>query len=404
MADINITVDTTQVVRARSELDSLGLTVTKQAQTVQRLERYYKQLDRAFNTGKLSAQQYAKGVKQLDAAIDGVNSGQIALTKSQQRLTTSTNQATSALSNQAAVLQQSQKAHRRFEVGVQQAGYQVGDFFVQVASGTNPMVAFTQQATQLAGFFAGPWGAIIGAALSIFGAVAIVMGATGDKTTELSFNFKKFGEDMKVAIEPLMPLFRLLADVFGIVKNAIINSINAVLNAFRMLGAAVGALPESFSSLAGLVDAQMFRLELVVRSYAASIKAIIQGMFDFMSGGPAMMTNAGDQAISVAESYRKESEYYQAMYAKERISDAIDDRRNRIIKAMAKARLNGEVDQEALQQAKEFNSEHPSRRITGESVSRSVAQRKKDKQQRSESGVRYEKRERDIRDVTRYAN
>lgn len=115
--------------------------------------------------------------------------------------------------------------------------------------------------------------------------------------------------------------------------------------------------------------------------------------------------SAWDQAIkAMGFTPTKESEYYQAMYAKERISQAIDDRRNRIIKAMAKARLNGEVDQEALEQAKEFNSEHPSRRITGESITRSVAQRRKDKQQRAESGVRYEKRERDIRDVTRYAN
>jgi ABC-type transporter Mla subunit MlaD len=36
-------------------------------------------------------------------------------------------------------------------VGMQQAGYQVGDFLVQVQSGTNWMVAFGQQATQLVG-------------------------------------------------------------------------------------------------------------------------------------------------------------------------------------------------------------------------------------------------------------
>ena len=36
-------------------------------------------------------------------------------------------------------------------VGIQQAGYQVGDFLVQVQSGTNWMVAFGQQATQLVG-------------------------------------------------------------------------------------------------------------------------------------------------------------------------------------------------------------------------------------------------------------
>ena len=115
--------------------------------------------------------------------------------------------------------------------------------------------------------------------------------------------------------------------------------------------------------------------------------------------------DAWDQAIkALGFTPTKESEYYQAMYAKERISQAIDDRRNRVIKALATARLNGEDTAEALEQARQFNIEHPSRRITGESVIRSVAQRRKDKQQRSESGVRYEKRERDIRDVTRYAD
>jgi hypothetical protein len=42
----------------------------------------------------------------------------------------------------------------RFGVITQQAGYQVGDFFVQVQSGTNVLVAFGQQATQLVGTFA----------------------------------------------------------------------------------------------------------------------------------------------------------------------------------------------------------------------------------------------------------
>lgn len=42
----------------------------------------------------------------------------------------------------------------RLGVITQQAGYQVGDFFVQIQSGTNVFVALGQQATQLAGTFA----------------------------------------------------------------------------------------------------------------------------------------------------------------------------------------------------------------------------------------------------------
>jgi hypothetical protein len=43
------------------------------------------------------------------------------------------------------------KSANRAGVAMQQTGYQVGDFLVQVQSGTNPMVAFGQQATQLVG-------------------------------------------------------------------------------------------------------------------------------------------------------------------------------------------------------------------------------------------------------------
>lgn len=52
---------------------------------------------------------------------------------------------------QAFATDRSAGAFGRFGFAAQQAGYQVGDFFVQIQSGTNPLVAFGQQATQLAG-------------------------------------------------------------------------------------------------------------------------------------------------------------------------------------------------------------------------------------------------------------
>jgi hypothetical protein len=56
---------------------------------------------------------------------------------------------------------------------LQQAGYQIGDFAVQVANGTSKMQAFGQQAPQLLQVF-GPAGAVIGAVVSIFAAFAVV--------------------------------------------------------------------------------------------------------------------------------------------------------------------------------------------------------------------------------------
>jgi hypothetical protein len=97
----------------------------------------------------------------------------------------------------ASGLMKSQKAAKRFQLGVQQAGYQVGDFAVQVASGTNPLVAFSQQATQLVGFFGGPWGAAVGAAIAILSGLGLAfMSVNGlGKTTQEMF------EDIKETID-----------------------------------------------------------------------------------------------------------------------------------------------------------------------------------------------------------
>lgn len=62
------------------------------------------------------------------------------------------------------------KTTNRFGMQLQQAGYQVGDFFVQVQGGTNIAVAFGQQMSQLLGVF-GAGGAIAGAGVAIATAI-----------------------------------------------------------------------------------------------------------------------------------------------------------------------------------------------------------------------------------------
>lgn len=61
---------------------------------------------------------------------------------------------------------------RRMSLAMQQAGYQVGDFATQIASGQSAIIAFTQQGTQMISFF-GTWGAVIGAAGAVLGALAV---------------------------------------------------------------------------------------------------------------------------------------------------------------------------------------------------------------------------------------
>lgn len=66
------------------------------------------------------------------------------------------------------------KSHVNWKTSMQQAGYQVQDFIVQVQGGQSALVAFSQQGSQLAGAF-GPGGAVIGAVIALGSVIAGVL-------------------------------------------------------------------------------------------------------------------------------------------------------------------------------------------------------------------------------------
>lgn len=61
--------------------------------------------------------------------------------------------------------------NKNWKSSMQQAGYQVNDFIVQVQGGQSALVAFSQQGSQLAGAF-GPSGAVIGAVIALGSIIA----------------------------------------------------------------------------------------------------------------------------------------------------------------------------------------------------------------------------------------
>lgn len=84
----------------------------------------------------------------------------------------------------------------RFGNAVQQAGFQIGDFAVQVASGQSPLRAFIQQGTQLVSMF-GPWGAAIGAAGAVVGALVTAFWDTDDAAKGAAKATTPYGESVK---------------------------------------------------------------------------------------------------------------------------------------------------------------------------------------------------------------
>jgi len=85
-----------------------------------------------------------------------------------------------------------QKNLRKFALGgVQQAGYQIGDYAVQVANGTSRMQAFGQQAGQFLQIF-GPFGAVLGAAVSVISAIVIGQERAAEAARQASGRAKDF--------------------------------------------------------------------------------------------------------------------------------------------------------------------------------------------------------------------
>jgi hypothetical protein len=113
---------------------------------------------------------------------------------------------------------------------LQQAGFQVGDFAVQLANGTNGLQAFGQQAPQLLQIF-GPAGAVIGAVVAVVAALGVVAQKSGGEIENL-------GSALGVLQAPL----------------------GAVADAVKQAGSALGSV---FGGLSGQIDTAIIALGLV---------------------------------------------------------------------------------------------------------------------------------------------
>jgi hypothetical protein len=241
MADITVTVDTSQVTKAEKAFDKLGTSILDQVRKADMLERGYKDLDNAFNKGYISLDRYAKGVQQLDAVIDGLRKGTTQATAAQQRLAAATQQSTREIGQSSTLMQQ--------------FGYQAGDFIVQVQSGTNAFVAFGQQATQVAGtltLLGGKWIAI-GSALGVGIPLATAAMAAWSRTNKDVEDSIKTVED---AVKNLTDAYDTAAESAGSFQN-IVKSFNVeqIAKGYETLG---DRLAETFAP--SLLDSMMMSL------------------------------------------------------------------------------------------------------------------------------------------------
>lgn len=163
------------------------------------------------------------------------------------------------------------KGTGKWKTSMQQAGYQVQDFIVQVQGGQSALVAFSQQGSQLAGAF-GPGGAVIGAVIALSTVVA------GTLVASLGSG--------KNAIDALKDAIETTDKVISISQNG------------------VGALSEKYSALAR-VNIQVATLmrnqaEIELQSALAKVSTEVQkASKDFIGFGDSLVSSLGGGYASV---------------------------------------------------------------------------------------------------------
>ncbi|EHK5560658.1 phage tail length tape measure family protein [Escherichia coli] len=163
------------------------------------------------------------------------------------------------------------KGHGNWKSTMQQAGYQVQDFIVQVQGGQSALVAFSQQGSQLAGAF-GPGGAVIGAVLALSTVVA------GTLITSLNGG--------KNAIDALKDAIETTDKVISVSQNGV-----------AALSDKYAALAQTNIAVATLMKKQA---ELELQAALSNVsKEVQKASSDFISFGDSLMSSLGGGYASV---------------------------------------------------------------------------------------------------------
>ncbi|MFY4328040.1 phage tail protein [Enterobacter hormaechei] len=124
---------------------------------------------------KANTAELLRADKQVVSVTNNMESGFKKADSSAEKLNTTVTKTASAVSG-------------GLKSGMQQAGYQIQDFIVQVQGGQSALVAFSQQGSQLAGAF-GPGGAVVGAFIALgsvlVGTLSTALGSAKDEMEQL---------------------------------------------------------------------------------------------------------------------------------------------------------------------------------------------------------------------------
>jgi hypothetical protein len=227
------------------------------------VQSYAGRLQRQINeTKKAEAAQELlnRETSQASVAIKQQNAAMAGLSSRSNKFSTDIKRSSVAMNQFGTLASDNTRQFKRFgAVGLQQVGYQVGDFAVQLQGGTNAAVAFGQQGSQLLGIF-GPLGSILGAALAIVTAFVAPMLDMNKAGGEMAKEFSKISN----SLEPIEPLLSSIRSAFSALKETGIDTVNLIANNLGRLVtiAATAAVLFAGKFAAGFIAARVATMSL----------------------------------------------------------------------------------------------------------------------------------------------
>ena len=294
MADLSIIIET-NAKEASQEIGGLSNSISKSAAKASQMAKSFAFLDKALNAGKIDAQQYSKMIQKLGREESDLYKNLGRTTSAIQKQSVAMSSGAKAATNAAVAAQKLSNQQRlagkttnRFGMYSQQVGYQVGDMVVQIQGGTDALLAFGQQGTQLAGLLPGLAGAVVGIGLSL----STALGKAALQAKGLQVDFKGLIKELQKPLQAIKPLtdgiasvFQSIGSVSKTVLSTIVNNLDRVVLYITVAATAFGT-----KLVAGLIAAKLATFTLA-------------GAFAFLRTA-IIRTGIGAIIIGVAEAIR----------------------------------------------------------------------------------------------------
>lgn len=206
------------------------------------------------------------------------------------------------------------KGTGNWKTSMQQAGYQVQDFIVQVQGGQSALVAFSQQGSQLAGAF-GPGGAVIGAIIALGSIIAgtLITSLNGGKNAMDALKDAAEAMDKVINVssngvaalsDKYAYLAKTNAEVATLMRNQALLEYNQAIakipkaisdasDSFLSFGdKALSAFTGGYASVKGFND-RLAALDITTNNYSEALKQISSAGMEWNATGMSIANTVG---------------------------------------------------------------------------------------------------------------